>query len=115
MREEAMTPTRRDAAGDDGRSPPGPRRPVVLTRRVLLTIGAAAFIEACSGPSTRPFIARAGPSGDPEIPGDSHQEPHRTPSPSPTSTPKPWKPPTVPKPVAGHCPVLNDVVQRPGG
>jgi peptidoglycan-N-acetylglucosamine deacetylase len=86
----------------------------MVTRRVLLTLGAAALTEACAGPANaRPLFPRPR-SSEPEIPGDSHQEPHRSPSPTP-APPKPWKPPTVAKPTAGHCPVLNDVVQHPGG
>ena len=86
----------------------------MTTRRVLLTLGAASLTEACTRSALAvPVVPLPRPS-EPEIPGDSHPQPHGTPSPTPTPA-KPWKPPTVAKPAAGHCPVINDVIPRPGG
>ena len=115
-----MAITRRDLSDEDSRLPgprvPGPRRPAVLSRRVLLTLGAVSLTEACSDPAARSIFPQPHPSAEPEIRGDSHPLPHPTASPTPTPKPtKPWKPPAVAKPVPGHCPVLNDVVQHPGG
>jgi peptidoglycan/xylan/chitin deacetylase (PgdA/CDA1 family) len=90
---------------DDRRPGPDPARPAVLTRRVLLTLGAAAFTEACTHTSDSHAAApSARPSGPP-----SSSHPPLPPS------PKPWKPATVARPVGGHCPVLNHVGQRPDG
>jgi len=105
-----MALTERDG-GDDDRSPRGPSRQTVVTRRVLLILGAASLTGASGTPSSPPSInvlRRQLAKG--EIPGDSHPQPRPIPTPH-----KPWKPPTVAKPVAGHCPVIDDVVQRPGG
>jgi peptidoglycan/xylan/chitin deacetylase (PgdA/CDA1 family) len=97
---------------DHDRARPDPAHPMVVTRRVLLTLGAAAFTQgACghtnahaSGPAPRPSVSPPRPS------------PASSPKPSHTPTPaKPWKPPTVARPVPGHCPVLDGVVPRRGG
>src|SRR5215475_4923693 len=106
QREDAMTRHVRPVADQ---SPP----PAVMTRRVLLTLGAVSLTAACSHTAAHAGAPVARPSTT-EIPGDSHQLPHPTPSPTPRPT-RPWKPPTVAKPVAGHCPVIDGVVQRTGG
>lgn len=83
-------------------------------RRLLLTLGAAAFLGACSAsPPARPRAATASPSG---IPGDSHPQPSgATGTPTPGTAPSPWRPPAVPKATPDGCLRIPGIVQRPGG
>jgi peptidoglycan/xylan/chitin deacetylase (PgdA/CDA1 family) len=82
-----------------------------IARRVVLTLGALAFLQACSHPTTP--TATATPTGT-EVPGDSHPTPSQTTVPA-SPTPPPWQPPTPITPTPGHCPVLHGIVQHPGG
>jgi peptidoglycan-N-acetylglucosamine deacetylase len=88
--------------------------PGVMSRRVLLSLGAVSLTAACTHAANS--AAPAGSLSGSEAPGDSHSRPHTpaTPTPTRTST-SAWKPPAVARPIAGRCPAINHVVQHLGG
>jgi peptidoglycan/xylan/chitin deacetylase (PgdA/CDA1 family) len=96
---------------------PVSRKPI--TRRVVLAVGALAFLQACSHPSepTATTEPDDGDIGDGYIRGDSHH-PIPTPPPTPTlasSVPGSWQPLTPVRPTPGVCPVIGGTVQKVGG
>lgn len=87
----------------------------MVTRRVLLTLGTAALTQACGASTAIRYVNfPAARPGESEIPGDSHPAPPRSPSPTPAPTGHRRTPP-VARPNAGHCPVIEGEVERPGG
>lgn len=93
-------------------SPPHDAAPGHVTRRLLLTLGGAAFVASCSAPTTD----RTGQAQPSPRPTTSH------PTPSPTratakqaAKPRPWHPATPARPISGVCPHVDGVVDKPGG
>jgi peptidoglycan-N-acetylglucosamine deacetylase len=105
---------------DRGRGRPAASS-VVMSRRVLLSLGAMSLTAGCTHvdgiwqPAAQP---NDGPMpSDSPMQGDSHPSPGPpTPasSPSPSPTP-PWTPPAMSRPAPGHCPILDGITQHPDG
>jgi peptidoglycan/xylan/chitin deacetylase (PgdA/CDA1 family) len=86
--------------------------PIRLSRRLLLTLGGAAFVAACNpggeAATWRDPAASAAPV-------DAFPTPTPTTTARPTTPTKPWIPATPVKPIPGVCPHLPGVVDQPGG
>ena len=87
------------------------RRPIA--RRVVLTTGTLAFLQACSHPT--PPTPTAGPGRGSRRGDAPHGIPPSPPPPSPPPIPEPWQPVTPTRPAPGVCPIIEGAVQNAGG